>query len=121
MIRELSKEYPVRELCELLEVARSGYYHWLEGKESITAAKNRLLVEQIHQLFKVHRGNYGSPRITRELREQGQQCNRKRVERLMRQEGLRGRISKGRRVRTTDSEHEQPIAPNLLLGRPKPS
>jgi putative transposase len=121
MIREWSNEQPVRELCELLEVARSGYYRWLEGKESARAAQNRLLVEQIRQAFKAHRGNYGSPRITRELREQGQRCNRKRVERLMRQEGLRGRISKGRRVRTTNSEHDQPIAPNLLLGRAKPS
>lgn len=121
MIRELSREQTVRELCDLLEVARSGYYQWLEGKESATAARNRQLVEQIHQLFKAHRGNYGSPRITHELRGQGQHCNRKRVERLMRQEGLQGRTGRGRRVRTTNSEHDQPIAPNLLLGRPKPS
>lgn len=121
MIRELSSAEPVRELCSLLGVARSGYYEWLQGKESARAASNRLLVEQIRQSFQAHRGNYGSPRITQELRRQGQGCNHKRVERLMRENGLKGRVSRGRRVRTTNSNHDQPIAPNLLLGRPAPN
>jgi len=121
MIRELSKVEPARELCRLLGVARSGYYAWLERKESANAAKNRLLVEQIRQVYQAHQGNYGSPRITQALRGQGQQCNRKRVERLMRQAGLKGRTGKRRRVRTTNSDHDQPIAPNLLLDRPAPT
>lgn len=121
MIRELSKDEPIGRLCRLLGVARSGYYAWLKGKESSNALKNRLLLSEIRRLFRVHRGNYGSPRITQELRKQGQQCNRKRVERLMRQEGLKGRTARGRKVRTTNSEHDQPIAPNLLLNRPAPS
>jgi len=121
MIRELSKEEPVHLLCPLLGVARSGYYGWLKGKESRRAAKNRLLLEQIRETFQAHRSNYGSPRITKALWAQGHHCNRKRVERLMRQDGLKGRIGKQRRVRTTNSEHDQPIAPNLLLNRPAPS
>lgn len=121
MIRELSKEEPTHLLCALLGVARSGYYAWLERKESARTAKNRVLLEQIREAFRVHRCNYGSPRITQVLRAQGHPCNRKRVERLMRQEGLKGRTGKQRRVRTTDSEHHQPIAPNLLLNRPAPS
>jgi putative transposase len=121
MIRELSKDEPARGLCRLLGVARSGYYAWLEGKESVRSAGNRLLLEQIRQLFHAHRGNYGSPRITQALRGQGQRCNRKRVERLMRADGLKARSAKCRRVRTTNSEHDQPVAPNLLLNRPAPS
>ena len=56
-----------------------------------------------------------------QLRREGQLCNHKRVQRLMRQHGLKGCSSRKRRVRTTNSEHDQPIAPNLLLGRTAPS
>ena len=120
MIRELSRKQSVGPLCELLGVSRSGYYGWLRGKESARAATNKRLLEQIRQVFQAHRGNYGSPRITQELRGQGQKCNRKRVERLMRQDGLKGRTGRRRKVRTTQSDHDQPVAPNLLLGRSAP-
>ena len=56
-----------------------------------------------------------------QLRREGHRCNHKRVERLMRQHGLRGRSSRQRRVCTTRSDHDQPVAPNLLLGRPAPT
>jgi transposase InsO family protein len=121
MIRELSSEQATGPLCRLLGVARSGYYDWLKGAESSNDMKHRLLLEQIRQLFKASRGNYGSPRITQQLRDLGQRCNRKRVERLMRQEGLKGRTGRRRKVRTTNSQHDQPVAPNLLLQRPAPS
>ena len=120
MIEELSKEHGVRELCELLEVTRSGYYAWSRGQESGRELANRLVVEEIKEVFKAKRGRYGSPRVTEELRRQGRICNHKRVERLMRQEGLKARSSKRRKVRTTNSDHDQPIAPNLLLNRPAP-
>ena len=81
---------------------------------------NRRLLAQIQALYKAQRGNYGSPRITEQLRRQGQRCNHKRVERLMRQKGLKGRTGKGRGVCTTNSQHDQPVAPNLLLDRPAP-
>lgn len=120
MVRELSRTEPAGALCQLLGVARSGYYRWLRAQPSAAVATNQLLLEQIRQLFQAHRGNYGSPRITRELRTQGQRCNRKRVERLMRQDGLQGRSGRRRKVRTTQSDHDQPIVPNLLLDRPAP-
>jgi len=120
MIEELSKEHGVRELCELLEVTRSGYYAWSRGQESGREVANRLVVEEIKEVFEAKRGRYGSPRVTKELRRQGRICNHKRVERLMRQEGLKARSSKRRKVRTTNSDHDQPIAPNLLLNRPAP-
>lgn len=120
MIRELSREEAAVPLCALLGVARSGYYGWLRGRQSARSATNRLLLEQIRQVFQAHRGTYGSPRITAELRGRGQPCNHKRVERLMSQEGLKGRTGRRRKVRTTRSDHDQPVAPNLLLGRPAP-
>jgi len=121
MIEEFSKQYPVGELCAALEVSRSAYYAWRNGTESAREAANRWLTEQIRRVHRQTKGRYGSPRVTEQLRQEGQRCNHKRVERLMRQHGLRGCSSRRRRVRTTNSEHDQPVAPNLLLGRPAPS
>lgn len=120
MIEELSKEQNVRDLCELFEVTRSGYYAWSRGQESARELANRAVSKQIKQVFEAKRQRYGSPRITVELRRQGQVCNHKRVERLMRQQRLKARSGRRRKVRTTNSEHDQPVAPNLLLGRPAP-
>jgi len=120
MIEELSKAYPVGALCRAVQVARSGYYGWLKGKEPAREVANGELVEQIKTIYAAKRGTYGSPRITHELRRAGQKYNHKRVERLMRQQGLKGRTGKRRKVRTTNSEHDQPVAPNLLLERPAP-
>jgi len=120
MIEELSKDYPVGALCRAVQVARSGYYGWLKDQEPAREVANGQLVEQIKTIYAAKRGTYGSPRITQELRRGGQKCNHKRVERLMRQQGLKGRTGKKRKVRTTNSEHDQPVAPNLLLERPAP-
>lgn len=120
MIEELRADYPVRQLCAVLAVSRSGYYGWRQGRPSARQAANELLVEQIARVYHQKRGRYGSPRITEQLRREGHRCNRKRVERLMRQRGLRGRTSRGRRVCTTQSDHDQPVAPNLLRERPAP-
>lgn len=120
MIEELSKEHNVRDLCELFGVTRSGYYAWSRGQVSARELANRAVSEEIKQVFEAKRQRYGSPRITEELRRQGRVCNHKRVERLMRQEGLKARSGRRRKVRTTNSDHDQPVAPNLLLGRPAP-
>jgi putative transposase len=121
MIDEFSKTHAVGDLCQLLGVTRSGYYAWRGGRETTRDVNNRKLSQEIKEVFEAKRGRYGSPRITEELRRQGHQCNHKRVERLMRQAQLKGRTGRGRKVRTTDSDHHEPIAPNLLLGRPAPS
>jgi transposase InsO family protein len=117
----LSKAYPVRELCTVFAVARSGYYAWLQGQQSARARANQLLVVDIQRVYHLNKGRYGSPRVTAQLRREGHRCNHKRVARLMRQEGLTGCRSRKRRVCTTDSNHDQPVAPNRLLGRSAPS
>lgn len=120
MVEELSPEHSVRDLCDLLEVSRSGYYAWQRGAETAREQANRELAAEIKQVFEAKRGRYGSPRITHELRRAGRTCNHKRVERLMRQKELCARSSKRRKVRTTQSDHDHPVAPNLLLNRPRP-
>jgi putative transposase len=121
MIEELSPSHAVRDLCRLLGVTRSGYYAWRRGRETSREIQNRELSGEIQRVFEAQGGRYGSPRITAELRRQGHRCNHKRVERLMRQAQLKGRTGRRRKVRTTDSDHGEPIAPNLLLGRLAPS
>jgi transposase InsO family protein len=120
MIQELSKQYPIRELCQVLEVARSGYYGWRKAVPTVRDKANAELAHQIKEIYETKRGTYGSPRISYELRRTGQKCNHKRVERLMRLQGLKGRTGKKRKIRTTQSEHGEPVALNLLLGRPAP-
>src|SRR5688500_3042722 len=82
---------------------------------------NEELSKMITEIFAEHRGRYGSPRITKALRQCGRKCNHKRVERLMREQGLQARVRKRWKPRTTDSRHPHPIAPNLLLNQPAPT
>lgn len=117
MIEHLSESYPIRELCAVLEVSRSGFYAWQSGQQSARELANLVMAQDIRKVFESKRGRYGSPRITAQLRREGRVCNHKRVERIMRQQGLRGRSGRKRRVRTTNSDHDQPVAPNLLKGR----
>lgn len=113
-MKELCGEFAIVDLCAALQVSRSGYYAWRAAEISPRAAANTQLLSEIEALFERHQENYGSPRITASLRQKGTLCNHKRVERLMREEGLRARQPKRFRVATTDSDHDQPIAPNRL-------
>lgn len=105
---------PVAVLCQLLGVARSGYYAWRQHKESPRQRENQMLTAAIATVFEESRRTYGSPRVHATLRRQGHGCNRKRVERLMRQNQWRARPRRGWRPKTTDSHHAGPIAPNRL-------
>lgn len=105
------------DLCQLLGVARSGYYAWRHCAQSEQEAGNQELSIMIEQVFAEHKGRYGSPRITAALRREGRNCNHKRVERIMRQKGLQARSRRRFKPRTTDSKHPHPIAPNRLQDR----
>ena len=105
--------WPVEVQCDVFGVSRSGYYAWKGRPEAARATQDAELLVEIKAAHKTGRGAYGSPRVHRELRAKGRRVGKKRVERLMRQEGIAGR--KKRRFRkTTDSNHSDPIAPNVL-------
>ena len=110
-----SKEvaFPVATMCRVLGVSTSGYYARRTRPPAERAAEDARLSAQIGAAHKGSRGIYGSPRVHRELKAKGVKVGKKRVERLMHEKGLRGRC-KRRFVRTTDSRHDQPIAPNVL-------
>jgi transposase InsO family protein len=105
--------FPVDFMCQQLGVSRSGYYAWKGRPESERHKADRVLAEVVTTVHQESRGTYGSPRVHAELRARGQRVSRKRVARLMRQHDIAAR-KKRRFVRTTDSRHNQPVAPNIL-------
>jgi transposase InsO family protein len=105
--------FPVTKLCRCLDLSTSGYYAWRVRGESQRAKDDRRLVVLIRSFFDESRRTYGSPRIHEDLRAAGEKVGRKRVIRLMQGEGLKARVRRRYRS-TTDSNHDQPIAPNLL-------
>ena len=113
-IRAEKANHSVRMMCQVLEVSRAAYQAWRAGNSHQPRPGNVALQVHIRALHRRHYGRYGAPRITAELRAQGQRVNRKRVARLMQEAGLEGRPRRRFRGSTTDSGHELPIAPNLL-------
>lgn len=105
--------FPVIMMCEILEVSRSGYYAWKVREPSARSQENTALAQEVAEIHAASRKTYGSPRIRSELRERGRRVSRKRVARLMRQEGIQGRRRpKFRKI--TDSNHKLPVAENVL-------
>lgn len=103
----------MRKLCRWLGVTPSGFYAWSTRPESARAREDRRLKVLVQASFKEGRGYYGSPRIQDDLVEWGERVSRKRTIRLMQEDGLRARVRKRYKV-TTDSDHDQPIAANVL-------
>ena len=114
VVRVMADECPVNLACRALEVSVSGYYAWRTRAPSQREQGDAALLTDIRRAYQDSRGLYGSPRIHAALKQQTIVCSRKRVARLMRQAGLRSRRRVRRRVHTTDSQHERPVAPNLL-------
>jgi len=112
MIEELSVQFPIKECCVALSVSRSGYYQWAGAEPSVRAKENAELLKQIEQVHGEHKGRYGSPRITRQLRQEGVRCGENRVARLMRENELAARRKKAFRPRTTTAGER--VAPNLI-------
>jgi putative transposase len=106
-------KYPISRICVLLDISRSGYYAWKNRKPNQREHVNQAMLDHIRRIHKMYRKAYGSPRVYLQLKSEGYSCNRKKVARLMRQDGLRGQ-RKYRRVITTNSNHSFPVAPNLL-------
>jgi putative transposase len=113
-IQQHAEEFPVDVLCEVLKVSRSGYYAWRDRPASSQAQRREELVERIQAAHADSQKNYGSPRIHRELRDQGIICSENTVARLMKDQGIRSKMHRRFKVQTTDSRHPHPIAENRL-------
>ncbi len=106
--------------CDALEVSASGYYAWLDRPGSETERWRQELVGAVEQIHAEGKGRYGSPRMTAELNARGYECSENTVAKLMTAHGIRARTPR-RFVRTTDSGHHLPVAPNLLARDFRPS
>ena len=99
--------------CRALGVSTSGYYAWRGRSESGRAREDRRLAVLVRESHERSRKTYGSPRVHADLGAHGERVSRKRVVRLMQEQGLQARIRRRYKC-TTDSDHDQPVAANLL-------
>lgn len=105
--------FPITMMCRCLGVSPSGYHAWRTREPSEHAKHDEQLRERIKAVHHTSRGTYGSPRVQVELAAEGFEVSRKRVARLMAQEGIVGRERRAFK-KTTDSDHDDPIAVNVL-------
>jgi putative transposase len=106
--------YPLKRLCRVLQVSRSGYYAWRRRKPSATAKRRQAIARGVQQSHRDSHGTYGYRRVHQDLIEDDEiACCRETVRQVMAELGLCGR-HKRRFVKTTDSNHDEPIAANRL-------
>ncbi|MFB7226043.1 IS3 family transposase [Streptomyces sp. NPDC056227] len=115
-IEDHCETYPVKRLCQVLDVLRSSFYKWRVGREARAAREREdaLLAEKIHAIHAESDRTYGSPRVTAELRDaEGMEINEKKVARIMRKFAIVG-VHLRRRVRTTVPEPSGTPVPDLF-------
>jgi putative transposase len=100
-------------LCRCLQVTRSGFYAWARRGLSARAQRDVVLRTKLRAFHAASGDRYGRPRLWKDLQEDGEAVSEKRVRRLMREEGLKGHVPK-RFKQTTNSDHTDPIAANVL-------
>jgi len=101
-------------MCQVLGVSRSGFYKWQKHVPSQREESTKALESMIKEIYKEHKGRFGCPKMLLELKERGIHAGKNRVAALMRANGLRAITHRKFRPSTTDSNHELPIAENLL-------
>ena len=112
--------FSVSVMCAVFSVSRSGYYAWLRRPICKHKQAEAALLEKIRIIHRNSDETYGSPRVHRDLKQQGDNHGEKRIARLMREDGLKAK-TKRRFKATTDSKHNLPVAPNLLNRQFRPT
>ena len=119
-IKEYRKQFRVSTMCRVLKASKGGFYAWLTRPESKRRQRDHELRLKVVAIHKESKKRYGSPRVHAKLREDGECCGRKRIARLMREHQIVGRRRKRFVPKTTDSDHKEPIAENVLDRRFSP-
>jgi putative transposase len=114
-------QWPVRLLCQTLEVSPAGYYAWRQRPGGERRQRRDALVVEIRAIHAQAKARYGSPRVHAELVARGHDCCVNTVAKLMRDNGIRAKTARKFRVTTTDSDHDLPVADNLLDRQFNPS
>jgi putative transposase len=112
-VEEHRDEFRVTLMCRTLHISSSGYYAWRKRPSSQRKMANQKLVEQIKTAHKESYATYGSPRIYKELQENGVKCSENRIARLMKAHNIQAKQSKKRKM-TTKANKNHPKAANLL-------
>jgi transposase InsO family protein len=112
-IRTHEETFTVTRMCQMLEVSQSAYYDWLKRPESAHSQEDKQFGEQVKKIHEQSRGIYGARRIRKEMIDNGESISRTRVSRLMKEQGLESKCKRKFKA-TTNSQHNRPIAPNLL-------
>jgi transposase InsO family protein len=112
VIKKHSKEYAVKKSCKWLKVSRSGYYAWLKKEENAPVFDEFGL--KVYEIFMKNKRRYGAIRIRNELKKDGIKASRKKVRNAMQKYDLTAKATK-KFVVTTDSKHNLPVSPNLLM------
>lgn len=122
MIETMRDYYSVTELCDALEVSRSGYYKSIRNKPSERKKENLQIIDEMKQIHRERfKDAYGSPRMTVELQNRGFTCSENRVARLMAKEGLKARHKTTFRPKTTVQDPDRTPSPNRLAEIEAPS
>ena len=93
-MKDHKEEFSIEKMAKVLKVSRTGFYNFLTQKETKREAENKRLKGKIRNVHEKSRKIYGSPRIHAELKKQGESCSKKRVARLMKEEGLQAKMRK---------------------------
>jgi putative transposase len=112
-IDEHRGEWPVRRLCEVLDISPAGFYAWLGRPKSPARQRRDALLAEVRAIHAQCKGRYGSPRIHAELKARGHAVSLNTVADLMAEHGIRAKTARKFR-HTTDSRHDLPVAANLL-------
>jgi len=112
-IEQHQATFTVTRMCDMMEVSRSAFYDWLKRPESARSLEDRRLSEKVKKSHENSRETYGARRIVKDLVEDDEVISRTRVGRLMKQQDLNSK-SKRKFKATTNSNHNHPVAPNLL-------
>lgn len=111
-MKEYSNEFPIKKMAHMFNVSRSGYYKYINKKESKTLIKNKDLKDKIINIYNSSKGLYGSPRIHAKLKQNGEFCSRKRVHRIMKNNDIKAKAKKKWKATYKGSKDLSKIAPN---------
>ena len=119
MIKHQSAFHSIQRLCQAFDLSTSSYYRWLKCPVGKRQREDQKLSEDIKRIFKKSRSTYGSPRMQRALREEGKRHGKVRLRRLMKELNLKPKAARLFKV-TTNSQHNKPVATNILGQRFSP-
>lgn len=119
-MNSLKAVFQVEALAHALEVTPSGFYAHQQKPKRPRRRRDQALLQKIQPIFQESRRTYGSPRLCASLRQAGERCGKNRIARLMRENNLKARQKRRFVPRTTQSDHDHPIAPNWLSKVPLP-